>query len=644
VLKRIQNAGRWLFLRVEAAFNAAFGDRLNPFYHLGEITFLLFWVAVGSGLYLYAFFKTGVGEAYASVANLSLQQRWLGGILRSAHRYAADGMIVTMSLHLVRHFCFDRYRGFRWFSWVSGVLLVWLVYASGINGFMLPWDRLAQFTVVASAELLDRLPIFGGVLVRNFIYPASVNDRLFSLLSFMHIGIPLLLLLGMWIHIQRVPKASMNPPRALTVALLATMLGLSLALPVVSQPPADLSVVPDKLHFDWFYLSIFPVMYAWSAQSAWLLLGAATALFLLLPWLPPLRAKSGARRLTVHPGNRDIAIRCDETILEAGLRAGLSMPYACRNGGCGLCKGMVLNGDVDFGAYQKSALSDAERTAGKALFCCATPLTDIEVEYDPSCPQSAAAAKMLDCIVTGMRRVSEEVMIVMLELESGQRMPFRAGQYFNIVLEDGARRAFSFATRPQDGHTIEMHVRLIAGGRFTTQVFTQMREGDRLRIEGPFGRFFLRESDKPIVFVAGATGFAPVKSILEQAFHSGVQRRMYLYWGVRRKADLYLADLVQQWSRDHPDFHFVPVLSAATPEERWDGRTGLVHEAILHDFPDLSGYEIYACGSSRMVDAARPAFVAQGLHEDACFTDAFVPSAAVRAEGVLPEGGSLRQS
>jgi NAD(P)H-flavin reductase len=189
-----------------------------------------------------------------------------------------------------------------------------------------------------------------------------------------------------------------------------------------------------------------------------------------------------------------------------------------------------------------------------------------------------------------------------------------------------------------------MHVRLIAGGRFTTHVFTQMREGDRLRIEGPFGQFFLREGDKPIIFVAGATGFAPVKSILEYAFSMGMQRRMYLYWGVRRPHDLYLAELPQQWSREHINFDFVPVLSDAIPEDRWTGRTGLVHEAILHDFTDLSGYEIYTCGSIKMVETARPAFVAHGLDEDACFTDAFVPSAPPARQGPeLPARGKDRE-
>jgi NAD(P)H-flavin reductase/quinol-cytochrome oxidoreductase complex cytochrome b subunit len=628
VLTSIQRAGQWLFLRVEAGFNAAFGDRLNPFYHLGEIAFFLFWVVAASGLYLYAFFDTGVQEAYASVEQITHGQWWLGGILRSVHRYASDAMVLTMLLHMLRHFCFDRYRGFRWFSWVSGVLLLWLVYVSGINGFMLPWDRLAQFVVVGSAEYLDWLPLFGGQLIRNFIYQHSVNDRLFSLFSFMHIGVPLVLLLFLFVHVQRVPKASTTPPRAIWIPLLATLVVLSLIVPVVSDAPADLSLVPDDLALDWFYLASFPLMYGWSAGGVWMLLGGATLLLALLPWLPPKRTVKAGFRAVVHPGNREILVRADETLLEAGLRAGIPFPYECRNGGCGLCKATILYGKVEHAPYQRSALSDAERSAGRALLCVATPLSEIELEYEEAAAARDLPRVEVEVTVCGMRKAADDVMIVELELPAGAAMPFRAGQYFNVILEDGARRAFSFATAPGASDRIEMHVRLIPGGRFTGHVFTGMREGERLRIEGPLGEFSLRESDKPLIFVAGATGFAPVKSMLEYAFRVGLERQMILYWGVRRPTDLYMAQLPERWAREHANFRFVPVLSEPRPEDGWRGRTGLVHEAILQDFPDLSGFEIYTCGSVKMVEAARPAFLAQGLGADACFADAFFLPAA----------------
>jgi NAD(P)H-flavin reductase len=169
-----------------------------------------------------------------------------------------------------------------------------------------------------------------------------------------------------------------------------------------------------------------------------------------------------------------------------------------------------------------------------------------------------------------------------------------------------------------------MHVRRIEGGRFTPGVFTTLRLGDPLRIEGPLGAFTLREdSEKPILFVAGSTGFAPVKSMLEHAFHCGLKREMVLYWGVRRRADLYLGKLAQQWALEHANFKFVPVLSDAQADDRWSGRTGLVHEAILADFPDLSTHQVYACGSVQMVQAAQPAFAQRGLASADCFSDAF---------------------
>jgi NAD(P)H-flavin reductase/quinol-cytochrome oxidoreductase complex cytochrome b subunit len=626
LLARIQAAGQWVFLRIEAAFNAAFGDRLNPFYHLGEIAFFLFWIVAASGLYLYAFFDTGVKDAYDSVQRISTGHFMVGSIMRGLHRYASDGMVVTMLLHMLRHFCFDRYRGFRWFSWITGVVLLWLTYVSGINGYMLPWDRLAQFVVVGTAEFLDWLPVFRGALVRNFIFEGSVNDRLFSLLSFIHIGVPLTLLAFLWVHVQRVPRASTRPPRAIAIPLLATMVVLSVALPVVSHEPANLSVVPNELRFDWYLLATFPLMYVWSVAPVWGLLAGTTLLLTLLPWLPPKRASGQAVRMTVHPGNREVVVRPDETLLEAGLRAGVPMPFECRNGGCGVCKGTILQGEVRHGPYQKSLLTEEERMVGRALLCVCTALTDVEVEYEEAGAQRDAVILTFDVTVAAMQRVAPDVMIVHLKLPEGARMPFRAGQYFNVVLEDDARRAFSFATAPGDDEMIEMHVRLVPGGRFTTHVFQRLRVGDSLRIEGPFGHFTLRESAKPLIFVAGATGFAPVKSMLEHAFAVGLQRRMLLYWGVRHRRDLYMADLAERWAREHANFSFVPVLSEPAPEDQWRGRTGLVHETILHDFPDLSGFDIYTCGSVKMVESARPAFIAQGLSEDACFADAFFPT------------------
>ena len=624
MIRRLQWAGQWVLLRLENGFNRFFGQALNPLYHLGAITFLLFWVALVSGIYLYVFFDTGVNEAFESVEAITHRQWYLGGIMRSLHRYAADGMVITMLVHMVRYFVLNRYRSFRWFSWVSGVFLLWFTYASGINGYMLPWDRLSQFVATTTAEWLDWFPVFAGSLARNFAFEGSVNDRLFSLLSFLHIGIPLGLLIVMWVHTQRVPRARTSPPREITLMLGAALLLLAALKPAVSQGKADLAVAVAQVGLDWFYLPLYPLIYSWSAGAVWALAFGCTLLLLLVPWMPPQRRRGPLRefQISFRPGNLSAVARAGETLLEAGLRQGIALAYECRNGGCGVCKATLVHGSVDYGVYQKSALSDAERRGGKLLLCCACAQSDLDVELEQEREWQAS--------VEHMSRLAPDVMLLQLKLQGSTPLKFRAGQYINIVLEGGETRSFSFATAPGKSEFIELHVRLIPGGRFTTHVFTRMKEGDRLRFRGPFGAFAVREeSHRPIIFVAGATGFAPVKSMLEHAFERGVRRPMVLYWGVRSRKDLYMADLPERWAREHPNFSFVPVLSDPKPEDHWTGRTGLVHQAIIEDFPTLQGFELYACGSLQMVSSAHPEFIAHGLAEEACFSDAFTYSPRV---------------
>lgn len=626
MIDRLQAVLRWVFMHVEALFNRAFGDQLNPFYHLGSIAFFLFWIIAGSGLYLYAFFDTSVVGAYSSVEALTHRQWFAGGVLRSLHRYASDAMVVVMMIHLVRHFAFNRMRGFRSFSWLTGVALIWLVYTAGVNGFMLPWDKLAQFVIDGSFEWLGQLPGFDA-LVRNVLYPSSINDRFFSLLVFIHIGVPLLSLLLMWVHVQRVPKASMQPPRTIAVSVALMLLALALLRPILNQGgAADLATAVTSLELDWFYLGGLALLYRWSPEKVWVLAGALTALLVVIPWLP-LRGRGAPRsfQLAIHPGPAQTVARAGETILEAGLRAGVALRYECRNGGCGVCECTVLNGSVDHGAYQPSVLTQEMRAAGKALMCCATPLSDLEIEVEELAADGKSSVRAYVGQVASLEKLSADVIRLKISLPDGRRIDFTAGQYINIVLEDGKRRAFSFANTPQDNEFIELHVRLIPGGRFTTHVFTAMKVGDTLRFEGPFGRFTLRDGPKPILFVAGATGFAPIKSIVEDAFRRGVDRPMHLYWGVRERKDLYMPELVERWAREHPNFTVTPVLSEDNSAD-WSGRRGLVHEAMLEDYPDLSGHEVYVCGSVLMVDTAVPAFIARGLGEDACISDAFLPS------------------
>lgn len=623
MLSRLHAAGQSVFLALDSAFNRICGERLNPLYYLGAVSYWMLWIVIGSGLYIYAFYRTGVATTYASVEMLTHGQWYLGGIMRSLHRYASDAMVLTMLLHALRNFVFDVYRGFRAFSWITGVVALWLVYVSGVNGYMLPWDRLAQFVVTATAEWLDALPVFGGVLVRNFTDPAAITDRFFSLLSFLHIGIPLAVVALLWVHTQRVPHARTMPPRPLAWGLLGALLVLSLAKPALSQGEADLMSLPATLDLDWFYLAVYPLIYSLKPASLWMIVGGTTLLLISAPWLPPRRPGGGATCVTLLPQGRTVTARPGETLLDAGLREGAALPYVCRKGGCGVCKATLASGCVNYGSYQKSALSDAERATGKLLLCCATPLGDVEIVCESLARE---AARAYNAHVAALERLNDDVMLVRLQLDGAERIRYAAGQFVNIVLEDGERRAYSLTAAAQETGSIELHIRRIPGGRYSTHVFEAMRAGDAVRLEGPLGSVTIEDSTKPLVLVAGATGFAPVKSLLEHAFEHGWRRPLVLYWGVRRRRDLYMAELPERWQREHANFRYVPVLSEAAPEDDWTGRTGLVHEAILSDIPDLSGYEMYVCGSLKMVEAARPAFIASGLHEDACYTDSFVSS------------------
>ena len=332
-----------------------------------------------------------------------------------------------------------------------------------------------------------------------------------------------------------------------------------------------------------------------------------------------------SHRITIKPSNHTFLTGENETILEAALREGFALPYGCRNGACGSCKGKILEGSVDYGTYQESALSEKEKQAGLALFCCAQAQSDLVIE----CREIGAAKdiqiKTLPCRVQQMEKVADDVMVLYLKLPANERLQFLAGQYVDILMKDGKRRSFSMANAPHDDELLQLHVRNVAGGTFTEHVFSKMKEKDILRFEGPLGTFFLREdSDKPIIFMAGGTGFAPIKSMLEHAFHIGMDRQMVLYWGARSLKDLYMPELPGKWQQEHTNFTFIPVLSEPKPEDHWDGRIGLVHEAIRKDFPDLSGYQIYACGSPDMVDAGHKAFIQHGLPEDEFLSDAFL--------------------
>ncbi|MEW5903681.1 MAG: CDP-6-deoxy-delta-3,4-glucoseen reductase [Pseudomonadota bacterium] len=322
---------------------------------------------------------------------------------------------------------------------------------------------------------------------------------------------------------------------------------------------------------------------------------------------------------TIVPSQHSFPNDKDETILEAALAHGLVLPYSCRNGACGVCKGKVVEGKVDYGDHQDYALTADEKAAGMALFCCAKPLSDLVIESHEVTRAQDIPVKTLPCRVEKMQKLADDVMAIFLKLPSNERLQFLAGQYIDILMKDDKPRSFSLANAPHDDGLLELHIRYIPGGSFTEHVFKQMKERDILRIKGPLGTFYLREdSDKPIVFVASGTGFAPVKAIIEHALKIGFKREMHFYWGVRKAADLYMLDKIKEW--EALGIKFTPVVS----DEAWAGRSGFVHQAVLEDFADLSSYAVYACGAPVVVEAAHRDFTSQrGLPDNAFYSDAF---------------------
>lgn len=330
-----------------------------------------------------------------------------------------------------------------------------------------------------------------------------------------------------------------------------------------------------------------------------------------------------AFQITIQPSGHSFPVEPHETILEAAIRHGYILPYSCHDGVCGVCKGKVLQGRVDYGKHQDSALADMEKAAGMALFCCAKPLSDLVIECREVNEIRDIPVRTLPCRVQSMQRPAPDVMVLSLQLPANERLQFMAGQYIDILLKDQKPRSFSLANAPHDDKFLELHIRNIAGGAFTKHVFETMKERDILRFKGPLGTFFLRDdSTKPIIFVASGTGFAPIKAMIEHALHIGMKRPMHFYWGARKLADLYLLEKTRLW--ESRGVKFTPVLSEALPEDAWQGRTGFVHRAVLDDYSDLSGHEVYACGSPVVVEAAQRNFTTQrGLPDESFFSDAF---------------------
>lgn len=336
--------------------------------------------------------------------------------------------------------------------------------------------------------------------------------------------------------------------------------------------------------------------------------------------------------VSVLPSNRNFTASDDEPILTAGIRQGIALPYGCKDGACGSCKCKMLEGKVVHNQHQAKALSAEEEAKGYILTCCAKPQSDIVLESRQVTSVDAFPIKRMPSRVISLEKKSHDVMVVLLQLPASDTLQYKAGQYIEFILRDGARRSYSMASAPHiaaERKTLKLHIRHMPGGKFTDHVFGEMKEKEIQRIEGPFGSFYLREdSQKPMILLASGTGFAPIKAIIQHMQHQGVKRSATLYWGGRRPADLYMHDWVMAQVAGMPNLRYVPVVSNALSEDAWTGRTGFVHQAVMADFPDLSDTQVYACGAPIVVDSAKADFVKLcKLPEDEFYADSFITEA-----------------
>jgi CDP-4-dehydro-6-deoxyglucose reductase len=344
--------------------------------------------------------------------------------------------------------------------------------------------------------------------------------------------------------------------------------------------------------------------------------------------------------ITLQPSGRVFQVERDEPILQAAIRQGIGLPYGCKDGACGSCKSKLLEGRVIHGAHQLKALSQAEEEAGFILTCCGAAQCDLVIEARTVPGAGEFPVRKLPTRVAAIARPTDDVAILTLQLPANDTFRYHAGQFVEFILRDGARRSYSMANAPHtqgDKPAIELHIRHMPGGKFTDHVFGAMKEKEILRMEGPFGSFFLREdSAKPIVLLASGTGFAPIKAIIEHMRFKGLARPTVLYWGGRRPRDLYLHDWCERVAAEWPALRYVPVVSDALPEDGWSGRRGFVHRAVIEDWPDLSQHQVYACGAPIVVDSARKDFVERcGLPADEFYADSFTSEADKHGAGTV---------
>lgn len=336
-----------------------------------------------------------------------------------------------------------------------------------------------------------------------------------------------------------------------------------------------------------------------------------------------------AFHITVNPSGRTFTATPTDTLLAAGIAQGINLPYGCKDGACGSCKCKKISGTVTHGTHQDKALSRDEEAQGLVLTCCARATSDVVLESRHVTAKGALPIKKMPARVSRLEKLSSDVMRLQLQMPANEAFAFHAGQYIEFLLQGGVRRSYSMANAPHlITHGMELHIRHMPGGQFTDRVFGDLKEKEILRIEGPFGSFYLREdSAKPIIFLASGTGFAPIKAIIEHMRSAGITRPATLYWGGRRPHDLYMSDWIKAMQQQMLNLSYVPVVSDALPEDGWAGRTGFVHHAVLQDLPDLSSHQVYACGAPIVVESAQRDFALVGLPADEFFADAFTSEA-----------------
>jgi CDP-4-dehydro-6-deoxyglucose reductase, E3 len=341
-------------------------------------------------------------------------------------------------------------------------------------------------------------------------------------------------------------------------------------------------------------------------------------------------------KISVPASGHEFIAEKNETILEAALRQGVGLPYGCRNGACGKCSGEVISGETEYDVEALRGQAKKEYEAGKTLFCQARAVSDLAIKVREIVKSADIEIKRLPCRVEKMELLTHDVMKLLLKLPETERLQFMAGQYIEFLLKDGKRRAFSIANAPHDDAYIELHIRHVPDGQFGDFVFDGLKEKTLMRIEGPLGSYFLREdSERPIILMGGGTGFAPLKGMLEHAFHIHLDRPIHLFCGARAKRDLYMDDMVKQWLKQHPNLKYTPVLSDPQPEDNWQGETGFVHESVVKHYPNLSGFDVYLSGPPPMVKAGMDLFYASGLPETQIYSDSFEYSDdALKAMGI----------